>query len=887
MGKTSLWRAVAAEQQESGTGAVLRTTGVPGAETALAGLADLLDPVTETAVRALPAPLANALLAAVGQVSPRAPVTDVLLERAIVRLCRGLAEGGLLLAIDDEQWLDEDSRRLLATAAVRLAEAPVRWLVSVRADSADDGLAQVLAHELGPGAVRVDLIGLADGALAELIRSRFPGEWSVGVLRQVITLAAGNPYAGLEIARETVARGERAGTVAHVPPGLDTAVRRRLERLGAEVLAVVQTAALVAAPTKGLLRAVAGGPVDERVSAALDAGVLVSVPLSPALRFGHPLLREAAESMLSDARRRELHRLIGAVLDDPHEAAWHLACGAEEPDEALARRLEDALKDASVRGALTRAATLARAMVELTPDQDGLDGWRRRLMWLLALIHANEIGQVRRQGAQWVTEVPAPLRGMLDVVRSRVEADTEEHYELLISAVADLAGPAPAIAALAYAEAAIICGALLGRLDQGRRFAAAAIPLARATGYQPLIRGVLGADALLAALAGEEGAGERLHAAVREPGFEQSPLPYETPETALAAWHIMRGEISAARELMRPVAELAERLNVSACLFNANIALADIEQRAGDWTAAQPHAAAAARMHAETGVGGEGPLYFVLSAVKAGRGDVAEARALAERGLRAAEAARDWQAAANCRWILGQAELSADDADAALRWLDPISDMLQASGIADPGYCPFTPDLIEAWAATGNLDAATERLKWLQEAARRLDHPWARVTSGRAEAVLLLARRDPAGAITAIGPAIAEARELGLALETGRCLLVLGTARRKARRRREAAESLDEAIALFRDLGAARWQELAAAQRARLAGGQDDTVFNKDTMLTPTERRVAELIAAGHSNPEIAASLFISVKTVEANLTRIYRKLGLRGRVDLARHNLP
>jgi len=98
---------------------------------------------------------------------------------------------------------------------------------------------------------------------------------------------------------------------------------------------------------------------------------------------------------------------------------------------------------------------------------------------------------------------------------------------------------------------------------------------------------------------------------------------------------------------------------------------------------------------------------------------------------------------------------------------------------------------------------------------------------------------------------------------------------------------LDEAIALFRDLGAARWQELAAAQRARLAGGQDDTVFNKDTMLTPTERRVAELIAAGHSNPEIAASLFISVKTVEANLTRIYRKLGLRGRVDLARHNLP
>jgi hypothetical protein len=209
---------------------------VPGAETALASLADLLDPVTDTAVRALPAPLGNALLAAVGQVSPQAPVTDVLLERAIVRLLRGLAEAdGLLLAIDDEQWLDEDSRRLLATAAVRLAGAPVRWLVAVRSaradnsadNGADDGLARVLAHELGPGAVRVDLAGLSDDALADLVRSRFPGEWSVGVLRQVVALAAGNPYAGLEIARETVARGERAGTLARVPPTLDTAVDRR------------------------------------------------------------------------------------------------------------------------------------------------------------------------------------------------------------------------------------------------------------------------------------------------------------------------------------------------------------------------------------------------------------------------------------------------------------------------------------------------------------------------------------------------------------------------------------------------------------------------------------------------------------------------------------
>jgi DNA-binding CsgD family transcriptional regulator len=126
---------------------------------------------------------------------------------------------------------------------------------------------------------------------------------------------------------------------------------------------------------------------------------------------------------------------------------------------------------------------------------------------------------------------------------------------------------------------------------------------------------------------------------------------------------------------------------------------------------------------------------------------------------------------------------------------------------------------------------------------------------------------------------IPEARQRRLPFELGRCLLILGTAQRKARQRRNAAVSLDEAAATFGDLGARRWQALAAAQRARLAPGGDEG-------LTPAERRIAELAASGHSNPEIAAVLSISSKTVEANLTRIYRKLGVRGRVDLPRRSV-
>jgi hypothetical protein len=141
--------------------------------------------------------------------------------------------------------------------------------------------------------------------------------------------------------------------------------------------------------------------------------------------------------------------------------------------------------------------------------------------------------------------------------------------------------------------------------------------------------------------------------------------------------------------------------------------------------------------------------------------------------------------------ILGQIELSADDPAAALRWLEPIADMLQTGGIGEPGRYPFTPDLIEAWAASGHLDRAADRLGWLQEAARRLDHPWARITAGRAEAALRLAERDPAAAVCAVAAVIPEARDRQLPFELGRCLLVLGTAQRKARQRRNAAATLD------------------------------------------------------------------------------------------------
>lgn len=407
------------------------------------------------------------------------PVTETLLERAVVGVLRELAAAGVVVAVDDEQWLDADTRRLLQAAVVRLAAVPVRWLVSVRSGHADRGLAGVLGHELGARVTRVDLAGLGDAALTELVLGRFPGRWSSGVLRQLASLAAGSPYAALELARETAACGGREGTAVHLPSTLAGSLRGRLKRLGAQTLAVVQAAALAAAPTRALLRAVAAGPVEVQVDAALEAGVLEAAPPDPVLRFSHPLLREAADGMLTGPGRRRVHRVIGAALDDPVEAAWHLARGADEPDEALAGQVEQAAGNAAARGAAARAAALARMAAELTPAPDSPQGWRRRVAWPEKLHAAGEYEQVRRLGEQWVLDVPVSLRGRLTEVRAHVEADVEGMCGLLADAFEDLAGRDPARAAVVGSELCLYIGVLLRRLGEGRTRAAAAVAQAR------------------------------------------------------------------------------------------------------------------------------------------------------------------------------------------------------------------------------------------------------------------------------------------------------------------------------------------------------------------------------------------------------------------------
>jgi DNA-binding CsgD family transcriptional regulator len=876
IGKTTLLRAVVGSL--SGC-CVLTTTGLRGEiGVPLANLADLLDPAAREVLSQLPEVQAAALRVALRLSTGSARIDQALLARATLNTLRALAgTANLLIAIDDEQWLDADTRRLLCTTATWLSDAPVGWLVSVRTEHAGAGLGGVLVHEFASRLIRIDLAVLGVDALAGLILNRFPGRWSPQLLRHIVQLADGNPYTALELARETVASAGRDAPAARVPTTLAESLDARLRRLVPSACAVVQAAAATPRPTRRLLRAVIGDQVDPAIDHALEADVLDADPPDPVLRFSHPLLREVALRSLTGPQLRRLHRTLAAVVDDPIEAAGHLAAGAEEPDETTAATVEQAARQAAGRGARARGAALAEAAVGLTPDPDGLPAWRRRILQLGCLEQAGERERGRVLTVKWAIEgAPEEISGELLFFQAVMDNDLRYSARLLAQAV-DKLDHIPALAANTRALLANLLGILLGQLAAGRAHADQAVRVAQRVDDAPeIVRFAYAVQADLAARAGDPQAEALLRAAVAMPGWECTWEKFNSPESRLAWWHLRRGELDAARELLHTVLTASEQCGGEWSTGSTRLYLTVLEWAAGRWDEAERHAAAFDRYVRECHNDIAGAAAFAVHLVRASRGRVDEARTALEAAVQVAEGEPDPIGAGVYRGALGQIELSVDDPGAAVAWLDAVAGLLREHAFAEPAMITVPADLIEAYARTGRLDAADEHLTWLRETAARRDNPWARVMSSRAAAVLHLARGDPAAAVEAATLAASQARELGLPVERGRSLVVLGTAQRRVRQRLAAAHTLDEAIEVFTQLGAERWAMRARAERARL-------VHTAVDLLTPAEQRIAELVALGHSNTEIAATLLISIKTVEGTLTRIYRKLRLRGRVDLAR----
>ena len=212
----------------------------------------------------------------------------------------------------------------------------------------------------------------------------------------------------------------------------------------------------------------------------------------------------------------------------------------------------------------------------------------------------------------------------------------------------------------------------------------------------------------------------------------------------------------------------------------------------------------------------------------------------------------------------------------------PASSAWVSASRASPGAFLSEGDAIEALIGTGRIEEAEARLEAWEELGREIERPRVLATAARARGLLAADHGDLDRAIASLEEALGHHDCFPVPIERGRTLVALGSAYRRAGQRRQARATLEEALELFERIGARIWADRARGELGRLGGRAPS-----GDQLTPTERRVAELVAEGRTNKDVAAALFVTVRTVESNLTRIYSKLGIHSRTELAARGLP
>jgi DNA-binding CsgD family transcriptional regulator len=379
-------------------------------------------------------------------------------------------------------------------------------------------------------------------------------------------------------------------------------------------------------------------------------------------------------------------------------------------------------------------------------------------------------------------------------------------------------------------------------------------------------------------LAGERPSDEFWERAVAlEREIEQS---LEQGPSVARGLHLMYADrIDEARTSLEEAHRRAAARGADGSLLSAELFLTELECRAGDLQRALRHSESLYQIVGQTGrEQGQGAVLYAKAMVDAHLGLVEDARAEAAEGIAVAEAANDTIFWIQNLAVLGFLELSLGDAAAADRHLRPLWPLLASMGYGEPSVYPVLPNAIEALIGIGELDEAVTLLEQLEERGRALDSAWALSQAARCRGLLAAAGGDAEGALAELERALAEHERMPGPFERGRTLLARGATLRRLKRRRDARESLEQALAIFEEIGARLWTEKAHAELARIGGRPPSA-----RALTPTEERVAELVAEGRSNKEVARELFVTVKTVERNLSRVYEKLGIRSRAELAR----
>ena len=864
IGKTMLWRACLESAQQSGV-RVLRTRCAEAEmPLALGGLGDLFELALSEVGDELPELHRRALAVVIGLEAAADGVPDRLaLPRAFLALVRALAAGApTLLAIDDVQWLDPPSQRILAFAASRLGDARVGILATQRGDAGD---LLDLRRAFDERLVEIRVGPLSVGALHHLIRTRLGARIPRPTVARVHEASAGNPMFALEFARTAARAGPGGVGTLPVPSSLEELVRERVAAYPARIRPLLAAAAAAERPTLALL-----GQAVEDAEVLLDQAIAegaVMLEADDVVRFLHPLLASAVYAHLAPSRRRALHARLAAVTEDLEERARHLALATVGPDAGVARLLEEQAVLARARGSPDTAVLLAREAVRLTPQADDRDREERSLAVAGYLADAGHVADA----AAWLDRLLADgimgaRRARALLIRFELEHDMGVRRRLVGEAL-DHVGEDIAL------RARVLIAASNSRANWGEWAASEALARRALAEAEQVDDPALLATALTTvALRSPHPEPESLERAIALADVHGCLPRSRSPRVALAESLLLRGELTSARELLEGEVDLMRRRGQQLESRRPLFYLALLETAAGNWDHAERYLGEVWELAFDSGDRfWEEWVWFQRAQVAALRGHVDEARRQAARSMAYSET--HWPGvAANPRWVIGRLELSLGNAERAWELLEDVLERDDLFWFATPAI----PDAVEALVLLGRLEEAERIIARFEP--DWLDHLWGTPTMLRCRALVLLARDECDGALAAAEEAAARFETSGFPLERGRSLLVVGDALRRMGERRRAAEKLEAAMAIFGELGAALWLG-QAEQELRRARPRP----RRDRQLTTAERRVAALVAAGRTNREVSAQLFTTVGTVEVHLTRIYRKVGVRSRTELAR----
>jgi DNA-binding CsgD family transcriptional regulator len=857
IGKTTVWRAAVDAARERGLGVLEAHPAEAESMLSYATLGDLLGPVIDHALTGLPPPQRRALEVALLLADPEAePPDQRAIAVALLAALRTLAAGdGLVVAVDDLQWLDPDSERALAFALRRLTDEPLLALLARR---------PATGPPLGLDAARVRLEPLDPTALHVLLARVLGLTLARPLLLRVHDASGGNPLYALELGRALAgAEGElAAGAPLPVPDTLRDVLDSRLAGVSSDAREALAVTAALAYPTRAIVVALAGAGVDE----AIGAGLLEAQ--GDRLRLAHPLYGSVATARLDAGRVRELHRRLAELVQMPEQRAAHLALAIEGRDPEAAEAVAAAARAAAARGAAGAALQLAEHALRLGPREPAQFALAASDFAFTAgdAAHARELLAPATEAADARVRVEAWVRLATLATYDGTMAEARDAAERALAEDVDDV----ALRAVIHRRLALV-HLLLAELDAAERHAATAVELADGDAR-------LQAQANLACVRAL--AGHRVDAELEralDPAATRTLASIDDSPAAIAGLLLMyRGELDEARSRLRAGLQLARTLGGDPLSTGLLFALSELESRAGKFDRALGYARRGLAASAQTGQATErSVLLFAEALALAHLGDEA-ARPSALEGLAIAERAGLRFAQAQNRWALGLLELSLGRAAEALAAIEPAVALLRDARVGDAGVVPVLPLAIEATAALGDAVAARGLLDELDAAAR---WPWLRAAAQRGRGLVSAAEGDTDTALAALGKGLVAAQELDRPFEVARTQFALGSAQRRARQWRAARVSLGEAERAFAALGAEGWAERARAEAARVGGRR---TADRDK-LTESELQIAALAADGRSNREIAGELFVSERTVEAHLTRTYRKLGVRSRTELAR----